>query len=190
MQENGKLNCVVNTRFSAKYSLKNQLKSGLKIGLLNICTLLSNVDEIFSILHDNDFKILCLNETRLDHTISDGEIEINGFNIVRKDRNRKGGGVAIYICKTINFEIWDDLFDHSKEMIWLEIKLPHFNPFMLACLYSPPSTSKSEYFSDITTNIDKVSRLGLDIMILGDLNDDCYNIESVACSFCKNVIIF
>ena len=121
MQENGKLNCVVNTRFSAKYSLKNQFKSGLKIGLLNICTLLSNVDEIFSILHDNDFKILCLNETRLDHTIFDGEIEINGFNIVRKDSNRKVGGVVIYICKTINFEIRDDLFDHSKEMIWLEI---------------------------------------------------------------------
>ena len=63
-------------------------------------------------------------------------------------------------------------------MIWLEIKLPHFTPFMLACLYRPPSTCKSEYFSDITTNIDKVSRLGLDIMILGDLNDDYYNIES------------
>ena len=186
MQENRKLNCAVNTRFSAKYSLKNQLKSGLKIGLLNICRLLSNV-EIFSILHDNDIKILCLNETRLDHTISDGEIEINGFNIVRKDRNRKFGGVAIYICKTINFEIRDDLVDHSKEMIWLEIKLPHFNPFMLACLYRPPSTSKSEYLSDITTNIDKVSKLGLSIMILGDLNDDCFNIESDGLNNISNV---
>ena len=58
----------------------------------------------------------------------------------------------------------------------------NFNPFMLACLHRPPSTSKSEYFSDITTNIAKVSRLGLDILILGDLNDDCHNIESVACS--------
>ena len=100
------------------------------------------------------------------------------MGFVWKDCNRKGGGDAIYICKTINFDIRDDLVDHSKEMIWLEIKLPHFNPFMLACLYRPPSTSKSDYFRDITTNIDKVSRLGLDIMILGDLNGDCYNIES------------
>ena len=100
------------------------------------------------------------------------------MGFVWKDCNRKGGGDAIYICKTINFDIRDDLVDHSKEMIWLEIKLPHFNPFMLACLYRPPSTSKSDYFSDITTNIDKVYRLGLDIMILGDLNGDCYNIES------------
>ena len=41
--------------------------------------------------------ILATNETRLDCTISNGEINIPGYVIKRKDRNRSSGGVALYI---------------------------------------------------------------------------------------------
>ena len=44
--------------------------------------------------------ILAINETRLDCTISNGEINIPGYVIERKDRNRSGGGVALYTSET------------------------------------------------------------------------------------------
>jgi len=37
------------------------------------------------------FDILAINESRLDHTISNGEVNIPGYVIERRDRNRSGG---------------------------------------------------------------------------------------------------
>ena len=42
-------------------------------------------------MYDKPLDILTLNETRLDDNISDKYIEISGYEIVRKDRNRIGG---------------------------------------------------------------------------------------------------
>ena len=39
--------------------------------------------------------MLCLNETKIDNSISDDDIENQGYIVNRKDRNRFGGGVAI-----------------------------------------------------------------------------------------------
>ena len=48
-------------------------------------------------LSDNDIDIIDLSKTRLDKTISDSEVSINGYNIFRNDRDKNGGGVAIYV---------------------------------------------------------------------------------------------
>ena len=44
---------------------------------------------------------MSINETRLDDTINDGLIHLNGYDVLRKDRNRMGGGVAIYFRDNI-----------------------------------------------------------------------------------------
>ena len=44
--------------------------------------------------------VLASNETRLDSTISNKEVHIPGYEIVRRDRNsngRSGGGVCFYL---------------------------------------------------------------------------------------------
>ena len=45
--------------------------------------------------------MLCLNETKIDDSISDDDIETEGYIVNRKDRNRFRSGVAIYIHSTI-----------------------------------------------------------------------------------------
>ena len=45
--------------------------------------------------------IVCLTETWLDNSITNDELSIPGLNLIRLDRNRRGGGVALYI--NINF---------------------------------------------------------------------------------------
>ena len=51
----------------------------------------------------NFVEILAINESRLDYT-SNGEINIPGYVIERKDRNRSGGGVALHFRNTINYK--------------------------------------------------------------------------------------
>ena len=38
-----------------------------------------------------------ITEAKLDSTVYDSEVTVDGFNIVRNDRNRNGGRVACYI---------------------------------------------------------------------------------------------
>ena len=42
-------------------------------------------------LATNDIDILAINETKLDESIMEGEVNICGYDIVRRDRKRGGG---------------------------------------------------------------------------------------------------
>jgi exonuclease III len=66
--------------------------------------------------HLGQFDVLTINETRLDSSIKDYEVGIVGYEIVRKDRNRNGGGVAIYIRNSINYKIRNDLQPEDLEI--------------------------------------------------------------------------
>ena len=44
-----------------------------------------------------------VSETKLDKSVLDGEVSIDGYEIKRADRNRHGGGVACYIRKDLVF---------------------------------------------------------------------------------------
>ena len=48
---------------------------------------------------------MSFNETRLNSTIPDSMIHIDGYDIIRKDRSRNGGGVCIYIRNTITTKL-------------------------------------------------------------------------------------
>ena len=87
----------------------------------------------------------------LDLSVSNQEIKINGYDIVRKDRNRHGGGVAIYIRTSINFIIRDDLTDDNLETITLEISKA--KPFLINSWYKPPNTTLEIFnaFEDLIT---------------------------------------
>ena len=76
---------------------------GFKIAALNIASLISHIDELKMVMSSQTLDILAINETRLDSTIADKDISIIGYNVVRKDRNRHGGGVLLYVKETWNF---------------------------------------------------------------------------------------
>ena len=77
--------------------LGSRKRNGLKIAFLNIVSLRKYKDELGVILHDNDIDVIGLSETRLDENVQDCELAIDGYKIVRNDRNANGGGVAIYV---------------------------------------------------------------------------------------------
>ena len=54
-----------------------------------------------------------MNETKLDKTIPDIQVDIEGYDILRRDRNRNGGGVALYIRQSLNYVNRQDLSSHE-----------------------------------------------------------------------------
>ena len=82
---------------------------GLKIASLNVNGLMKHIEEIRVMLINYPFDILAISETKIDSTISDSEIHINGYTIIKKDRTKNGGGIAFYIKDTLSYSDRNDL---------------------------------------------------------------------------------
>ena len=91
-------------------------------------------------LFENPFDILAINESKIDPTIRDSEIYINNYSIVRFDRNRFGGGVALHIKNTTPYTERKDLVPDNLEMICVEINRQHSRPFLITTWYRPPNS--------------------------------------------------
>ena len=109
-------------------NLTQQLPStrGLKISHLNIRSLYPKLDSIRLLLRDQPFDIFTISETWLNPTITDQELFILGYTILRQDRSRKlGGGIAVYIRDGIPYRQRDDFTENQKiESCWIEITRP------------------------------------------------------------------
>ena len=94
---------------------RQSLRKGLKVGLLNINRLLPHLDQLSTTVKSLGFNVVCVNETWLNNSINTGEINIEGYNVVRHDRDtqnsnkQSGGGVIIYIEDHIPYNVRPDL---------------------------------------------------------------------------------
>ena len=120
-------------------------------------------------MEEQTIDVLALNETRLDSTISNLEIGINNYTIIRRDRTRHGGGVAIYIRSTIEYKIRDDHKDDGLEFLCIEITKPKIKPFLISTWYRPPN-SPVELFDKFHVILEKIESLNIESTIVGDLN--------------------
>ena len=69
---------------------------------------------------NHQYDIICVNKTRLNNTVNNFEVELNKYDLVRKDRNRHGGGVAMFIQSTINngnCTEWSAIWSEIKRVI-------------------------------------------------------------------------
>ena len=132
---------------------------GFRVGHLNIASLVKHVDELKIYLEKEPLDVLSINETRLDEAISTDTISIPGYDMVAKNRNRQGGGVAIYHRSILNVIDRDDLVPEDVEAVCLEIIKPKSKPVLIASAYRPPNSQieflikLKYYFKTLTTNI-------------------------------------
>ena len=71
--------------------------SSLKILYYNARSLLPKFDELLISADIHCPDVICITESWLCHDIQDSEIQIPGYQLVRLDRNRHGGGVLMYV---------------------------------------------------------------------------------------------
>ena len=88
-------------------------KRGLHFIHLNINSLLPKMDELRQIAKTSKVSVIGITETKLDESVLNNEIDIEGYNILRLDRNRHGGGVACYIRNDISFTQLNSLYYKS-----------------------------------------------------------------------------
>ena len=150
---------------------------------INICSIRNKLTEISEILVSDNLHILAVSETHLDATFEDSALLIQGYNIVRRDRNAFGGGVMFYVQEQIPMKIRNDLMPTEVEVLWLEIHLQHLKPMLIGCCYRPPSAD-NVYLDKICEMLEFISDSNYEIYFMGDMN---INWSSVNCSMRKKL---
>ena len=103
------------------YFTKPLSKSNLNIAHLNARSLLSIIDDVHLLLYNEHIDILGISETWLDETIADDEICPPHYSIIRRDQNRRGGGVAILLSDRVHYLPCSDINTGNIESVWIEL---------------------------------------------------------------------
>ena len=135
---------------------------GLKMVNLNVRSLLKNIDELRSFVCANKLDILTLSKSWLDCLISNNEITIENYNLECHDRNRNGGGTAIYIHERFS------LNNNDLDMVLCSLKLQRSRPLIIGSIYHPPSDSN--FYSNFMNLLDEMDLVNSELYLLGDFN--------------------
>ncbi len=145
----------------------------MSIASLNVNSLLLHIDEIRMLVKELGIQILAINETKLDNTIDDSLVNIEGYTIKRCDRDRNGGGVAIYLKDTLldKSTVREDVPKSFLELLCVEIKPVRASPFLVMAWYRPPNVTV-DTFDHLEECLQFLDREDKEIILLGDTNCD------------------
>ena len=85
------------------------------------------IDKLRYFPRSSNAAVIRITEMKLDNTVLDSEVAVGGYNIVRNDRNRNGGGVACYIRNKICFNR-KTYISENIENIFIDLLFPKTKP--------------------------------------------------------------
>ena len=139
----------------------------LKIMYFNARSLLPKLDELMVLADDSNPDVICITETWLSGEISDNELSIVGYLLYRRDRDRHGGGVLLYVRESIQVKLPPQCPD--LELLTLSLYKGN-NRICLAVFYHPPSTP-TLVFSQVSAYFDNLCITQFsNFIFLGDFN--------------------
>ena len=145
--------------------------------LSNVRSLLNKIDDVHTAVLNANADIVVLTETHLDESVPDQLITPVGYNIFRKDRCRHGGGVAIFIHKSLPVtRSWTELDSDDIESLWVTVrpnKMPRQFPcILIGAIYHPPKADDWKMVDHIIQCLDRVLQHHphSGVCILGDFN--------------------
>lgn len=159
----------------------------LRCLICNVQSLGNKLHELHHILYHEQFKIVLVTETWLDdtftHGILDPEFKYN-INIYRKDRNRHGGGVCIFVSKhlqTCTYVEFDAKYAHLK-ILCIEVFMAQ-STLRVFVIYRPPGTDVTSvvYVTSLVECIRSYCLLSRVNIVTGDLNCPRINWTDYTC---------
>ena len=131
--------------------------------------------ELSSLTNEYHYDVIGLCETWLDDSIPNDRLLIPGYSEpLRKDRNRRGGGVLLYFSESLPVVHRSDLEINGLELLWIDVKLRNESILIAECYRSPSQNSSEEltlFFEKFQSSLDLASSIpNSSIVILGDLN--------------------
>ena len=157
--------------------------------ILLLSLLLKNIDQLRLFCETHKPHVLCLNETKLDNEIRDEDLVIEGFHsIYRKDRDRHGGGVAMFISEEIKFLKQEDLETDFESLLTVELNIQYVKPILITTIYRPPD-SLVDLFDKADDLLRKIEFENRESIIAGDMNCNLLIRKKIILSTSKMLIV-
>ena len=138
------------------------------IGSLNINSLCGKFDEVQEWIEA--FDILCIQETKIDRSFPDSQFAIKGYIMYRRDRKKGGGGIVVYIRKSLpSYRLKTKTKEMEAILVDFQVGQQHFS---LLCGYKPPSVNNNTFTDEMYTLLDAAISNRPNMICLGDLNCD------------------
>jgi len=143
----------------------------LNVFYLNARSIRNKIDELKILAEQYKPDLIGVVETWLNDENFDCEINLSGYNILRKDRlnkfKTKGGGIVIYYRQELSVADVTAGYNPNIDHMWVKIISKHSRPITVGVFYRPPDSNEEE-FKFLLQNI---SRYKTDnTVILGDFN--------------------
>lgn len=176
---------------------KSNFGSKLRVAHLNARSLKnrSHILQMRELVREKDYDVLAISESWLNSTVTNAEIEIEGYRLTRLDRLHKaGGGVCVYTKVALKVKRLKEISGISESgfhQLWIQVQLNRLKSFVLCVTYRPDYCPVSCFVNNFMDNYSQALTLGKPLVITGDLN--C-NLLEPQCSeaialldFCKSV---
>ena len=124
---------------------------------MNINSFLATIDKLREIVKISNPTVIDITETKFDNSISDLETSIGGYCAIRRDRNRKGGGVICYVTHKICYNN-KNCISNEIENIFIELLIPKTKPITVGLVHKPPDQTRFlEILSDSLNSLNMLS---------------------------------
>ena len=130
---------------SLKDNWKTSRNKALHFIHLNINSLLPKIDQLREIVKTSKPRVIGITETKLDISIGESEIPIDGCCAIPRDRNRKSGGVICYVTNRIFYNT-KNCISNKIENIFVELLILEIT---VEIVYKPPDQTR---FLEILSN--------------------------------------
>ena len=104
-----------------------------------------NLHQIREFTQEHKPDIIAISESWLNSTVTNAEIEIEGFKVIRLDRLHKiGGGVCAYVrsnIKCFKMKHLSTISEDNFHQLWLRIQFKKLKSFLICVTYRPPECS-------------------------------------------------
>ena len=155
---------------SSLKNLKIKNSNRLVFGNLNI-NAINNKFEQFKHMIKNSVDVLVATETKLDSSFPNGQFSIDGFaRPFRRDRNKNGGGVMIFVRYHIpTKEIKIKFLPSDIECLFIELNIRKTKWLIVGC-YHPPSQNDNYFFYNLSKALDSLNSNYEKFLLVGDFN--------------------
>ena len=168
--------------FNAKYG--DTTYTCQYIAHFNCRSLSKNFENFEMVLNDikHKFKIIGLTETWLCETLSVNMYELENYDLLYNNRqNKRGGGIAMYIDKSLQYKKINELtcVTESIESLFIEVDSKYKKNTVFGVIYRPPGQSIDLFINEFTNILNKINASSHNCFIMGDFNLDLMKIELI-----------
>ena len=184
---NNKLQQIDSPYFSVDnfIAISEQLnKDNFSILHLNIRSLNANIDNFRGFLAslDGNFSVIVLTESWCDETANENSLLNldNYFSVHQTRKNKKGGGICIYIHKYLEFKLRNDIdiFNNEIETCPVEIINRKSRNFVATGVYRPPKRDIKVFKNYCKDFLKKKSASSKIVLMVGDLNINSFDYDN------------